>query len=32
MGFIRRWNREEAHPFNWTFRGHFVHTQRHHAA
>jgi hypothetical protein len=30
--FIRRWNRDEAHPFNWTFRGHFVHTQRHHAA
>jgi hypothetical protein len=32
MGFIRRWNRDEAHPFNWTFRGHFVHTQRHQAA
>jgi transposase len=32
MAFIRRWNRDEAHAFNWTFRGHFVHTQRHHAA
>ncbi|WP_096326273.1 transposase [Nannocystis exedens] len=32
MNFIRRWNRDEAHPFNWTFRGHFVHTQRRHAA
>jgi hypothetical protein len=32
MSFIRSWNRDEAHPFNWTFRGHFVHTQRRHAA
>jgi transposase len=21
LGFIRRWNRIEAHPFHWTFRG-----------
>jgi hypothetical protein len=21
--FIRRWNRDEAHPFHWTFRGKF---------
>lgn len=32
MSFIRDWNRKEAHPFNWTFRGHFVHTQRRLAA
>lgn len=24
-GFLRRWNREEAHPFRWTFRGRFTH-------
>lgn len=23
-GFISHWNRREAHPFNWKFRGHFV--------
>nr|WP_276603331.1 IS630 family transposase [Nannocystis pusilla] len=27
-GFIRHWNRKEAHPFNWTFRGHFVQNER----
>ena len=24
-GFIAHWNRYEAHPFNWKFRGEFVH-------
>ena len=24
-GFIDHWNRREAHPFRWTFRGHFTH-------
>ena len=26
-GFIAHWNRYEAHPFNWKFRGKFVHHQ-----
>ena len=21
LGFIAHWNAEEAHPFNWTFKG-----------
>jgi len=24
LGFIRHWNRHEAHPFRWTFAGRFV--------
>jgi len=32
MGFIRHWNRYEAHPFRWTFSGNFVHTPQHLAA
>ena len=24
LGFIRHWNRREAHPFRWTFRGRFT--------
>ena len=32
LGYIRDWNRKQAHPFNWTFRGNFVHTQRRLAA
>jgi len=27
LGFMAEWNRYEAHPFNWTFRGRFVHTR-----
>jgi hypothetical protein len=23
IGFVRYWNRYEAHPFRWTFRGRF---------
>jgi transposase len=23
-GFVSHWNEHEAHPFNWTFRGHFA--------
>ena len=23
-GFIKHWNRREAHPFRWKFRGHFI--------
>lgn len=26
-GFIDHWNRLEAHPFRWTFRGHFTHAE-----
>lgn len=25
LGFIAHWNRREAHPFHWTFRGRFTH-------
>ena len=28
-GFIDHWNRHEAHPFNWTFRGSFGNEERH---
>lgn len=28
LGFVRHWNRFEAHPFNWTFSGRFVDAQR----
>lgn len=31
VGFLARWNRCEAHPFRWTFRGRF-HDDRRHAA
>lgn len=24
LAFLNHWNRDEAHPFNWTFRGRFV--------
>jgi len=27
LGFKNQWNRHEAHPFNWTFRGRFVHNR-----
>ncbi|MFZ4739525.1 MAG: IS630 family transposase [Bradymonadia bacterium] len=27
LGFIGYWNRCEAHPFNWKFRGEFAHTR-----
>lgn len=27
LGFKDAWNRHEAHPFNWTFRGRFVHNR-----
>lgn len=27
VGFIRHWNRREAHPFRWTFTGKFTHTR-----
>jgi transposase len=26
-GFMAHWNQHEAHPFNWKFRGRFVHHQ-----
>jgi len=26
LGFVRYWNRYEAHPFRWTFNGKFVQT------
>lgn len=29
-GFVAHWNRHEAHPFRWTFRGRFVNTRRSH--
>ena len=32
LGFIRHWNRYEAHPFRWTFNGQFVQTPEHLAA
>jgi transposase len=28
MGFVAHWNRREAHPFRWTFRGRFRQDQR----
>lgn len=28
LGFVRHWNRVEAHPFNWTFSGRFVDAPR----
>jgi len=28
LGFIGHWNRLEAHPFRWTFRGRFTHHRR----
>ena len=28
-GFKEQWNRYEAHPFKWSFRGRFVHKSRH---
>ena len=28
LGFIGHWNRVEAHPFRWTFRGRFTHHRR----
>lgn len=28
LAFVRRWNRAEAHPFRWTFRGKFREDQR----
>ncbi|MBS2023922.1 MAG: IS630 family transposase [Deltaproteobacteria bacterium] len=28
LGFIAHWNRVEAHPFRWTFRGRFTHHRR----
>ena len=31
-GFITHWNRFEAHPFRWTFRGRFSHHPEHLAA
>ncbi len=27
VDFMGEWNSHEAHPFNWTFRGRFVHTR-----
>jgi transposase len=27
LSFVHEWNRYEAHPFNWTFRGRFVQTR-----
>lgn len=28
LAFVRHWNRREAHPFRWTFRGRFAQDQR----
>ena len=28
MAFIRRWNEKEGHPFNWTFRGYPLQSQK----
>jgi len=28
IAFIRRWNEEEGHPFNWTFRGYPLQSQK----